>query len=137
MSIFVFGSNLAGIHGAGAARDAMEQHGAQYGVGVGRTGDAYAIPTKDRRILTLPLHQIMPHVQEFILYAREHLADSFFVSRLGCGLAGYKDHQIATMFRLAPSNCILPIEWRVYHDGKVNEFHSWDDNQAMKVKHKI
>jgi hypothetical protein len=109
--VFVFGSNLAGRHGAGAALAARRQHGAEYGVGVGPTGWAYAIPTKDEQLRTLPLAEIQPHVDEFLRYAREHPDKVFYVTRVGCGLAGYTDRDIAPMFALAPSNCDLPTEW--------------------------
>lgn len=110
--IFVFGSNLAGRHGKGAALHARKVHGAVYGVGVGPTGSAYAIPTKDERIKTLPLERIEIHVADFLNYAKDHPELTFLVTRIGCGLAGYKDHQIAPMFRYTPENCILPNEWK-------------------------
>ncbi len=109
--IFVFGSNLAGRHGKGAALHARRYYGAEYGVGVGRTGNAYAIPTKDSRLRVLPLDFIRAKVDEFCRYAAEHPEITFQVTRIGCGLAGYTDDQIAPMFRDAPSNCILPPEW--------------------------
>lgn len=109
--IFVFGSNLAGRHGKGAALAATQQHGAVYGVGVGRTGNAYAIPTKDEHLRTLPLLRISLYVDDFIAYAIQHKDLRFEVTRIGCGLAGYKDHQIAPMFRDAPDNCDLPEGW--------------------------
>ena len=109
--IFVFGSNLAGRHGKGAALFAHQHHGAEYGVGVGRTGNAYAIPTKDAKLKTLPLSTINQHVDDFIAYAKNHPELKFQVTRVGCGLAGYKDPQIHPMFFLAPQNCELPAEW--------------------------
>jgi hypothetical protein len=113
--IFVFGSNLAGRHGKGAALHARQKYGAVYGVGVGRTGSAYAIPTKDHSIQTLPLESILPYVESFLHYANEHSELTFLVTRVGCGLAGYKDSDIAPMFYGAPSNCKLPEEWKEYH----------------------
>lgn len=110
--IFVFGSNLAGRHGKGAALAARQQHGAIYGVGVGRTGNAYAIPTKDRNLRTLPLESIASHVRGFIDYASANQDLNFQVTRVGCGLAGYTDQQIAPMFSNAPNNCQLPDGWR-------------------------
>ena len=110
--IFVFGSNIAGRHGKGAALDAMRHHGAQYGVGEGRTGSSYAIPTKDANIKTLPLHVIRNHVIVFLSYARVNSHLNFQVTRIGCGLAGYKDAEIAPMFEGPPENCYLPEEWR-------------------------
>lgn len=112
MSIFVFGSNLAGRHGKGAALFAKQHHGAVYGVGSGPTGNAYAIPTKDHTIKTLPLVIINYHVAKFLLYATNHPELNFEVTRIGCGLAGYTDDQIAPMFYHAPLNCTLPKGWR-------------------------
>jgi hypothetical protein len=109
--IFVFGSNLAGRHGRGAALHDLRTHGAKYGVGVGRTGDAYAIPTKDKYIQTLPLTVIRQYVQDFLEYARANPDLEFEVTRIGCGLAGYVDQNIAPMFAGSPANCELPPEW--------------------------
>jgi len=110
--IFVFGSNLAGRHGKGAALYARNSHGAEYGVGVGRTGNAYAIPTKDKRLRTLPLTRIAKYVSEFLDYARSHPELKFEVTKIGCGLAGYQEHEIRPMFAGAPMNCYLPDWWR-------------------------
>lgn len=111
-AIFVFGSNLAGRHGAGAAKCARNHYGAEYGVGVGRTGDSYAIPTKDYSIKTLPLDRIQGFVRDFKVYALHHPELEFNVTRIGCGLAGYTDNDIAPMFKDSPSNVLLPKEWR-------------------------
>jgi hypothetical protein len=111
MNIFVFGSNLAGRHGAGAALCAIKEHGAKYGQGIGRQGNSYAIPTKDENIRTLPLVNIQKYVEEFIAYAKEHNNEIFYVTRIGCGLAGYSDTDIAPMFINAPDNCKLPVGW--------------------------
>ena len=108
--IFVFGSNLAGRLGAGADLFAIKK-GAKYGVGVGRTGNAYAIPTKDEKIRTLPLDRIAPYVAEFLMYAREHPELTFQVTKIGCGLAGYEVEQIAPMFDGAPDNCEFHDDW--------------------------
>ena len=110
--IFVFGSNLAGRHGKGAALCARNWHGVTYGIGVGRTGNSYAIPTKDEQIKTLPLEQIAKYVAEFLNYAKQHPELEFEVTRIGCGLAGYNDHEISPMFKDAPMNCHLPNNWR-------------------------
>lgn len=116
--IFVFGSNLAGAHGAGAALHAVEQYDAEYGVGAGPTGRAYAIPTKDERIRTLPLDRIKPYAIQFNLYAWRLYADranvEFLVTRIGCGLAGYGDEDMAPMFTHLPPSCILPRQWEPY-----------------------
>lgn len=113
-TIFVFGSNLAGRHGAGAALSAKNLWGAQVGVGEGPTGKSYAIPTKDRDLKTRDLVAIALSVAKFIGYASQHPHDKFIVTRVGCGLAGYKDEQIAPLFSGAPANCELPDGWREY-----------------------
>ena len=110
--IFVFGSNLAGRHGKGAALEALRKHGASYGVGAGPQGRSYAIPTKDRHLRVLSLLRIKPYVDMFLDYTREYPSTIFNVTRIGCGLAGYKDEQIAPMFKDAPPNCHLPKGWR-------------------------
>jgi hypothetical protein len=112
--IFVFGSNLAGRHGKGAALRAYQEHGAVYGQGVGLQGNSYAIPTKDENIQSLPLNKIERYVQQFIKFAKLNPDLQFEVTRIGCGLAGYEDNDIAPMFTEAPSNCILPVGWRAY-----------------------
>lgn len=110
-TIFVFGSNEAGFHGAGAAREAVLHWDARVGVAVGRTGFSYAIPTKNKNIRTLPLWCIAAYVLGFLAYAKEHQELTFLVTRIGCGLAGYTDEAIAPMFKNPPTNCVLPEEW--------------------------
>jgi len=109
--IFVFGSNLRGRHGAGAARFAAKWHGAAEGVGKGHTGNAYAIPTKDRQIQTLDMGEIATHVFDFLDYAKEHPDLKFMVTRVGCGLAGHPDSLMASMFKTATKNVYLPGRW--------------------------
>lgn len=110
--IFVFGSNLAGRHGKGAALTAMKEYGAIYGKGEGLQGNSYAIPTKDKNLKTLPLACIYVYVLHFLVFAEVHPEFIFKVTRIGCGLAGYKDEDIAPMFKEAPYNCLLPEEWK-------------------------
>ena len=112
MSIFVFGSNEVGKHGLGAAKYAVEHHGAIWGVGEGRQGDSYGIPTKDGMIKPLPLNSIKEYVRRFVQFARRNNTLTFEVTRIGCGLAGYTDQQIAPMFSNAPKNCLFPQEWQ-------------------------
>jgi hypothetical protein len=111
-TVFVFGSNRAGRHGRGAAWTAFKQHGALYGQGEGFQGQSYAIPTKDESLNTLPLSQIEWHVARFLQFAAENPDKTFFVTRIGCGLAGYYDDEIAPFFARAPVNCLLPASWR-------------------------
>ena len=103
--VFVFGSNLAGIHGAGSAKEAYNKHGAIPGLGFGRQGNSYAIPTKDKRINTLSLDEIKPYVDVFLSYAEAHPETDFDIVDIGCGLAGYTPEQIAPLFKDAPDNC--------------------------------
>jgi hypothetical protein len=107
-TIFVFGSNLAGRHGKGSALEAKLHHGAKYGVGEGRTGDAYAIPTKGRKLEILSLSKIQLAVTDFLVYAKHHPELTFTVVEIGCGLAGYRPHEIAPMFDGYTSNVKLP-----------------------------
>lgn len=111
-TMFVFGSNLAGIHGAGAARVAREQFGAIQGTGAGPQGFAYAIPTKDHDLGVLSLDVIRGYVEEFLVYAKLRPEMTFFVTAVGCGFAGYKPTDIAPMFQEAPESCNLPDVWR-------------------------
>jgi hypothetical protein len=111
--IWVFGSNLSGIHGAGAAKVAREQFGAPMGAGMGLMGMSYAIPTKDKHLDTLDLAFIELFVGHFIDITKLLYPRGFFVTRVGCGLAGYKDEDIAPLFKGA-MNCSFAEEWRQY-----------------------
>lgn len=110
--VFVFGSNLKGIHGAGAAKFAAMHWGAMLGIGEGRTGNSYALPTKETPYKTRSLDRIEDSVVRFFEYARENPSLTFLVTRVGCGYAGYEDSQIAPMFKDAPPNCVLPDAWK-------------------------
>lgn len=112
--VFVFGSNLAGRHGKGAAKWALENRGAIYGVGMGLQGNSYAIPTKDAAIQTLPLESIRRNVNIFIAFAKAHPEMTFELTPIGCGLAGYKHEQIAPMFADAPGNVLKPEEFACF-----------------------
>ena len=103
--IFVFGSNLAGNHGGGAARVASLRFGAIMGQGVGLQGQSYAIPTMQGGVET-----IKPYVDDFIQFASEHTNLTFLVTRIGCGIASFRDEQIAPLFAKATelSNVRLP-----------------------------
>lgn len=110
--VFVFGSNLAGRHGKGAALWARQHRGAAYGVGYGPQGNSYAIPTKDENLQTLPLSEIEKHVNAFLTFAEAAKPFlRFQLTPIGCGLAGYTREQIEPLFALAPNNVIWPPEW--------------------------
>ena len=119
--IFVFGSNLAGAHGGGAARLAYERLGAVWGEGVGLHGQTYAIPTMQGGVET-----IKPYVDAFIRFAKEHPELTFLVTRIGCGIAGFRDEEIAPLFADAidTENIILPKEFveNISLDGKRNYY---------------
>lgn len=116
-SIFVFGSNEAGIHGAGAARTAYKKHGARWGMGYGHYGSSFAIPTKDVNIESLDLARIRGYVQGFLAYAKGHPELTFQVTRIGCGLAGNNDADMAAMFVDAPENCKFDEVWKPLFNG--------------------
>ena len=103
--VFVFGSNLKGMHGGGAALAAWRHFGARLGQGVGLQGQSYAIPTMQGGPET-----IRPYVDEFIDFARQHRELVFYVTRIGCGIAGFRDEDIAPLFAQAVEldNVILP-----------------------------
>lgn len=106
--VFVFGSNLAGMHGGGAAATAHRCFGAVWGKGVGLQGRSYAIPTMQGGVDT-----IKPYVDEFIVFAKSHSELRFLVTKIGCGIAGFREEQIAPLFAEAidVKNIILPRDF--------------------------
>ncbi|MFZ9848286.1 MAG: hypothetical protein ACO3EE_09085 [Flavobacteriales bacterium] len=108
--VFVFGSNEAGIHGAGAAKLAHKKFGAVWGVCFGLHGQSYAIPTKDFQIRTLPLDKIEFYIYSFLVEVMEYPDTEFLVTKIGCGLAGYSETEIANLFKgkFIPENVTLP-----------------------------
>jgi hypothetical protein len=117
---FVFGSNEAGRHGGGAAYVAWKNFGAIYNQGFGPQGYCFAIPTKDWEIESLPLDKIRPYINSFIDYARVQNNLLFYVTKIGCGLAGYTPEDIAPMFKecLTMNNVALPKEFIDILNGK-------------------
>ena len=106
--ILVFGSNLAGAHGGGAAYIAYKKFGAIWGQGVGLQGQSYGIPTMQGGVET-----IKPYVDEFIEFARQHPEYTFLVTRIGCGIAGFTNEEISPLFAAAHDvdNIVLPLGW--------------------------
>ena len=111
--VFVFGSNLAGRHGKGAAFHAKQWYGAIYGQGVGRQGNSYAIPTKDSDLKPLSLDEIYRYIGTFIAYAEHNSDDMFMLTPIGTGLAGYSREQIYSLLKQfdVPSNVLFTKEW--------------------------
>ena len=111
--IFVFGSNESGIHGAGAAAFAEQRFGAKRGQGWGLAGKTFAIPTKDWRIMQLPLSAIKFYIGRFVAFASDNPQYKFYVTKIGCGLAGFTVEDIAPLFLCykLPSNVILPKDF--------------------------
>lgn len=115
--VFVFGSNLAGRHGAGAARDAVLHWGAQHGKGFGMQGNSYAIPTKDAHLKPMTTEEIRPYVYDFLRLAMATPHVMYYVTPIGTGLAKMKNETIAPLFKGAPNNCMFISEWLPYVDG--------------------
>ena len=116
--IFVFGSNLAGAHGGGAAWLAYRRFGAVWGEGVGLHGRTYAVPTMQGGVDT-----VKPYVDDFILFSKEHKELTFLVTRIGCGIAGFRNEEIAPLFKdaICVENIILPKEFveNILSDGDI------------------
>ena len=113
-TVMVFGSNEGGMHGAGAAKTAREKYGASLGFSYGHTGRSFAIPTKDEYLKTLPLGIINAYVQGFLAYAVGKRKLTFYVTAIGCGLAGYHHKDIAPMFKDHPTNVLFDEAWKPY-----------------------
>lgn len=111
--VFVFGSNLLGVHKRGAALDALKNYGAILGQGIGMQGHSYAIPTKRTPYVSLELFEINKFVADFIVFAQFSPHFTFNVTKIGCGLAGFTPEQIAPMFLYAKNTpqIILPQEF--------------------------
>jgi hypothetical protein len=116
--VFVFGANLAGIHGAGAAKVALEKFGAEMGK-FGLVGKSWGIPTKGNFMNVLPLDNISVSVNIFVTVTNTKAFENtqWFVTRVGCGLAGYKDEDIAPMFKGA-KNCSFAETWKPYLENE-------------------
>lgn len=135
--IFVFGSNLAGAHGAGAALEARKTYGARMGVGFGQEAMSYAIPTKDEKITTLPLKRIEAYANmaiKQIIHRIDTVHEKYWFTAVGCGLAGYNHAEIAPLFRsfeaFIPENrdiadhLSFPDEWFEYLEPQLHHEHT-------------
>ncbi|MDD2191535.1 MAG: hypothetical protein PHO12_03205 [Bacteroidales bacterium] len=123
--VFVFGSNESGIHAGGAARIAFEDFGAVWGVGYGLEGQTFALPTKDKEIITLPLPKVKTYLKDFIQFVYHNPQLKFYLTKIGCGLAGFTIEEIKTILwevieefetkdpirYTFPNNLIIPKEF--------------------------
>ncbi len=130
--IFVFGSNLAGHHAGGAAKVAFNRFGAVWGQGEGLQGNSYAIPTMQGSVDT-----IRPYIEKFIELAEYEKALTFYVTKIGCGIAGFEVMDIAPLFRDAYNlpNVILPIEFAVYIENENRSIHPQRILDTMEAAH--
>ena len=121
VEIFVFGSNLNGHHTGGAARMAHKYFGAEWGVGAGRSGKCYAIPTMFGSV-----DKIKPYVDDFVKYVKDHPNNRFLITRVGCGIAGFDDEEIAPLFKALKDtpNVCFPKDWLIIlsHEEVVDAF---------------
>ncbi|MFW1799158.1 hypothetical protein ACG9YX_03845 [Acinetobacter nematophilus] len=113
-TVFVFGSNLAGTHQGGAAKTAHLYFGATKGVGRGWAGQSFAIPTMNEHLQQMPLSQIQHYIDDFKIYAKNHPKIKYFITSIGCGVAGYKVEEIAPMFKGIARNVIFPASFRPF-----------------------
>lgn len=109
--IFVFGSNLAGMHNGGAALTAKELFGAKRGVGEGLTGMCYAFPTLDKIFRKRTKRALRESVHRFYEIAEENPDKEFLMTKIGCGIAGFAEMEMKSLFKKAPKNVILPKGW--------------------------
>jgi len=116
--VFVFGSNLNGIHAGGTAKLALDKFGAIWGQGVGLQGKSYAIPTKDHNINAFELRYIRFYVNQFLYISFLYPKKTFLVTKIGCGLAGYTIKDIAPMFASHPLNVVIPEEFARFNLDK-------------------
>lgn len=117
--VFVFGSNTLGIHGAGAAAYAHRKLGAEIGVGEGPTGRTYALPTCYQPGEPVTLQELAVYIDNFFSYAKLNPQQRFFVSKVGCGIAGFDENDVAYIFHElgVPDNCDIPPDWMYTNDG--------------------
>ena len=113
-TIFVFGSNMAGTHAGGAAKTALLHFGAMKGVGRGWAGQSFAIPTMNEHLQQMPLSQIQHYIDDFKIYTKNHPKSKYFITSVGCGVAGYKVEEIAPMFKGISHNVIFPVSFRPF-----------------------
>ena len=110
--VWVFGSNVTGIHAAGEARMAKNNFGAVYGVSEGRMRDSYAIPVKSKNLQSLPIPTLQDNVARFFEHVKSCPRERFYITKVGCGTGEYKDELVAPLFMDAPPNCSFSADWK-------------------------
>lgn len=111
--IFIFGSNAAGQHAGGAARQAYDQFGAEWGVGEGRTGQCYAFPTLDEKFQKVSSTELKASRLKLYKTAEAHPELTFLLTKVGCGIAGHDEWFMKRLFKNAPANITKPEDWRI------------------------
>ena len=129
--VFVFGSNMNGNHYGGAARIAYDHFGASWGVGEGESGMTYAIPTLNHGMEKVTHQQLSGSISRFIAFCEEHPEKEFYLTKIGCGIAGWSIYEVAEIFfetlknitklGMLPSNLVLPKEFHLYPKIKMSE----------------
>jgi len=119
-TVFVFGSNEAGMHGAGAAKTAREKYGAKMGISYGHVGRSFAIPTKDEYLRVLDPYIIKHYVHGFLAYAYGKHRLKFYITAVGTGLSGIPHETMARMFEGASENCFFDEVWKPYLGNTYN-----------------
>jgi len=110
--IFIFGSNGLGKHIGGAARQAFEKFGAQMGVSEGWCGQAYAFPTLNKHFQKCSMRQLRASRDRLFKVCEQNPEYEFLLTKIGCGIAGFKDAEIKPLFDVHPINLTMPIEWQ-------------------------
>jgi len=109
--VIIVGTNTAGRHGAGAAAQAHRHFGLELGIGEGLSGQSYAFPTLDDGLRQRADSELRESVQRLFKCAAEHPAKKFLLTKVGCGIAGYSEEYMASLFKNAPANIIKPLDW--------------------------
>ncbi len=109
--VFIFGSNLAGRHAGGAARQAHEDFRAEWGVGEGLTGKCYAFPTLDENHQKRSDEDLKESVKKLWLTVVANHDKEFLLTKVGCGIAGYSENYMRDLFKGFPKNLIKPENW--------------------------
>jgi hypothetical protein len=112
--VFVFGSNLAGNHSGGTAKLALDKFGAEEGNGEGLQGQSYAFPTLTKKMEKRTEKNLKKSVDKLIGCANDNTTKIFLVTKIGCGIAGYKEEEMKMLFDRndVSANIVLPEGWR-------------------------